>query len=716
MATVTRACTLCEAGCGLTVTLDAAGTITAVEGDLADPMSQGYLCPKGVAIQDVLTDPDRLRRPVVRQPDGSFVEVAWDHAFDLVGKRLRSIRRAHGNDAVATYIGNPAGHSMAAFQIGILVDALRTTNQYSAATTDQAPQSLVSWLLFGNQYLFPVPDIDRTDHLLIVGANPIISNGSLVQAPDWRRRIGAIRDRGGHVVVVDPRRTETARVAGNHVAVRPGTDALLLAAILAVIDAEGLVTPGRASDWTDGIPALLDAVRHVTPELAAPVVGVAPERIRELARAFATAPRAAAYSRIGPCQTRHGSVVAWLVIALNVVTGNLDEPGGSMFTRPAFDLQRMVGISGRTGSWKTRHSRVRGLAEFGGEFPAATLADEILATGDGQVRALVIFGGNPVLSFPNGGRMDEAMRELDFGVAVDFHINESTRHCDVILPPIASTEREHYDLIFHTWAVRNVARLSPALAAPDPNGRTEQDILMEVATRVGVGPTERVALWLLGRARGLLDPLRILDIGLRLGPWGLRRGRAGLSVAKLRAAGRTMDLGPLARELPARLFTSDKRLALAPPPLLDALALAVAELTAADTAPAADELLLLGRRRLRQKNSYLHNSQRLVKGRDRCTILLHPDDADSRGIADGDPVVVTSRVGKVELPAQVSDEMAIGVASIPHGWGHGRPGSVQQVADTHPGVSVNDLTDDHQLEVLTGNAAFNDLRVTVQRA
>ncbi|MDX1510956.1 MAG: molybdopterin-dependent oxidoreductase [Nitriliruptorales bacterium] len=713
MAEVRRTCQWCEATCGLVLDV-VDNTIVSVTGDPDDPLSQGYLCPKGVAAIDVGADPDRLRTPRRRRPDGTFVEIGWDEAFDLVGKNIRRIRREHGNDAVATYIGNTAGTATAAVQIGMAVDALRTRNQYAAASMDQAPQSLVSWLLYGHQYLFGVPDLDRTDHLLIIGANPLVSNGSLVSAPDWKRRIRAIQARDGHVAVVDPRRTETARVADAHHRVRPGTDVLLLAAMISTIERLELVDPGSAAGYLDGLEELLAAVRGVTPDVAAPIVGIEADEIVAMARAFATAKSAVAYSRIGPCLTRHGTAASWLVVALNIVTGNFDRPGGLMFSTPAFDLPTLARLTRRNGSYDAHRSRVRNLPELGGELPISTLADEIETPGEGQIRALFLIGGNIVRSAPNGRRLDRALAGLDFIVAVDPYINETTRHADVVLPPMLPLEREHYDFVFASWAVRNAARISPPAIEPHPDAMAEEHILLELSLQFAVGLRERLAMGVVRLLRPLLDPMRTLDVGLRLGPWGLRRGRDGLSVRRLREVGHTVDLGPLEPRMPKRLFTKGRRLDLAPALLVDALAEAVADLTT--DGGRNGELTLIGRRQLRTKNTWMHNSERLVKGRDRCTLLIHPDDADRFGVQDEQAVRVTSRVGQIELPAEVSDEIGPGVVSIPHGWGHDVEGNTQTIAMAHPGASVNDLTDDRILERLTGNAGFNAVPVTVAPA
>ncbi|HEX6913179.1 MAG TPA: molybdopterin oxidoreductase family protein, partial [Longimicrobium sp.] len=706
-----RTCTLCEAMCGLALEVEG-GRVVSVRGDADDPFSRGHICPKGVALADVHADPDRLRQPLRRTP-GGWKPVPWDEALDEAAERLRAVQRAHGRNAVAVYQGNPTVHNYGTMLYAPgFVRALGTRNRFSATSVDQLPHHLAAFWMFGHGLLLPVPDIDRTDFFLVLGANPAVSNGSLMSAPDAAGRIKAIRRRGGTVVVIDPRRTETAALADRHHFIRPGTDALLLLALLHVVFAEGLEKPGRLGDSIDG----LDEVRHLAadfpPERAAPATGIAAEEIRALARAFAAAPSAACYGRCGVSTQAFGALSQWFINLLNLATGNLDRPGGAMFARPAVDV---VGRSrpGGYGRWK---SRVRGLPEYGGELPVAVLAEEILTPGEGQVRALVTSAGNPVLSTPNGAQLDRALAGLELMVAVDFYLNETTRHAHLILPPTSPLEHDHYDLAFYALSVRNAAKYSPAVFPAPAGALHDWQIFLGLQRRLERGTRARLKHAALGR----LKPHGMLDLGLRTGPYGagLNPFGGGLSLRRLRRHPHGMDLGALHPALPARLFTPSGKIDAAPAPLLadlDRLRARLGE-SEAQGAAAADggfDLLLIGRRQLRGNNSWMHNYPRLMKGRDRCTLLLHPADAAARGIADGEMVRVGSRAGSVEVPAELSDEVMPGVVSLPHGFGHGRPGIAMTVAAAHPGASANDVTDELLVDALGGNAALNGVPVRV---
>ncbi len=709
--TVHRSCTLCEALCGLDIEVDDGGTITSITGDSYDPLSAGYLCPKGTALADLHTDPDRLKRPVAKQPDGSFAEISWTEAFDRTGDEIRRIQGEHGKDAFAIYFGNPSAHNSGSIFLLPFLKLLGTRNRYSATTTDQAPQALAAYKMFGHQALFPLPDVDRTDFLLILGANPAVSNGSLVTAPNFKQRIKDVRGRGGDVVVIDPRFTETAKIASAHHFIQPGTDAVLVAAMISVIFDEGLDRLGAVEGIVDGVAALRAAVESFDVETAARVTGIAADDIRDLAIGFARAPAAVAYNRVGVCQTRFGSVTSWLVNALNIVTGRLDTPGGAMFANPAADMHWLVAQVLEPGSYDGHRSRVRNLPEINGEFPVATLADEILTPGDGQVRGLMVNAGNPVLSAPNGARLDAACEQLEFMVSIDFYINETNRHADIILPPTGPLERDHYDLVFHALAVRNTAKFSPRVFEPEAGTKHDHEIILELAGRLGRGPLFGPLLGPLRWLSKVVDPMKIVDLVLRVGPHRL-------SLRKLkRAKHGVVDLGPLTPMLPDRLWTKDKRIQVAPDLFvaeLDASRRALCEGEAGELDDdAGRDLTLIGRRHLRSNNTWLHNSARMVKGRDRCTLLVHPDDAASRDIEDGGTVTITSRTGSVAAPVQLSDEVMPGVVSLPHGWGHDREGVSWQTARANPGVSVNDVTDHQLLDTLTGNAAYNEVRVRV---
>jgi anaerobic selenocysteine-containing dehydrogenase len=699
-----RSCTLCEATCGVAITTDG-DRVVSVRGDDADPFSKGYICPKAAALADLHHDPDRLRAPMLR--DGtSWRELPWDEALDLVAARLSGIRETYGNDAVGIYQGNPTVHNLGLLTYGqLLMRTLGTRNAYSATSVDQLPHMLAALLMFGNQLLMPVPDVDRSDLLICLGANPLASNGSLMTAPDMRSRLKAIRDRGGQVIVLDPRRTETAEKADRHLFVRPGTDAVLLLAMLHVVFAEGLARLGKLA--ATGEAELRTAATPWTPERAAPITGVAAGEIRVLARALATTPRAVLYGRIGVCTQEFGGLAAWLCYTLNAVTGHLDTPGGLMFTTPAIDPLPLAGVLGFDGGFRRWKSRVSGKPEFGGELPVSALAEEIEKAGDGQVRALLTSAGNPVLSNPGGPRLEKALRTLDFMVSIDPYMNETTRLANVILPPTSILEHTHYDVALNAFAVRNVAKYSPAVFARSADTRHDWEICLGLWTRMRLGRGARLAERVLGK----LGPEKIVDAGLRMGPYGLRRGLRGLSVAKLRASPHGIDLGPLEPRLPGRLTTPDRKVQLAPAPYLADLA----RLAKRFDRPAANGLVLIGRRHLRSNNSWMHNSERLVKGPARCTLLIHPDDAAARGLVDGGRASVSTARGAIELPVEITDAMMRGVVSVPHGWGHDRKGARLSVAATVAGASVNDIVDPAVIDELSGTSALTGQSVQVAR-
>ena len=699
-----RACNLCEAICGLEIRV-AGGEIVSIRGDAKDPLSRGHICPKAVALQDIHSDPDRLRHPMRRNGD-SWERISWDEAFDFAAEGIRSIQDRFGNHAVGAYLGNPNVHNYGSLVFGPpLLRALRTPNRFSATSVDQLPHHLAAYWMFGHQLLLPIPDLDRTDYLVVLGGNPAVSNGSIMTAPDVKKRLKEIRARGGKVVVVDPRRTRTAKLADRHLFVRPGSDAFLLAARVHTLFDEGLVAPGRLEGFTDGFETVRQAVSDFPAERVSDATGIAAESIRELARELAAAPSAAFYGRIGVSVHPFGSLCQWLVVVLNVLTGNLDRPGGMMFTRPAADLIDRGHGGGSYGRWK---SRVRGLPEFGGELPVAALAEEILTPGEGQIRALVTSAGNPVLSTPGGQRLDEALRGLDFMVSIDIYINETTRHAHLILPPTAALEHDHYDLVFHALAIRNTARYSPAVFEPAEDTRHDWQILHELRRRLDrkKGMKAGVDRFVMGH----LTPARSLDVLLRQGPYGkgFKPFGSGLSLARLRREPHGIDLGPLEPCLPGRLRNPERRIDLAPQVLVDDLDRLRSHLSEAPPA-----LMLIGRRQVRTCNSWLHNYPRLMRGEDRCTLLIHPEDAGRLGLEERQKVRVCSRVGEIEAPVEITDAIMPGVVSLPHGFGHGRTGSRLQVANQHPGVSVNDLTDPEQVDAPSGNAVLNGVPVTL---
>jgi anaerobic selenocysteine-containing dehydrogenase len=736
-----RTCPFCEATCGLEV--ETKGTeVVSVRGDERDVLSHGFICPKAYGLKQLHEDPDRLTTPLIRR-DGELREATWDEAFEEIDRRLTPLLAEHGRNAVAVYIGNPNAHNLSSLAYGpVWLRALGSQNIYSASTVDQMPKQVSSGLMFGHLLSVPVPDVDRTDHLLILGANPLVSNGSLLTAPDMRGRLRAIRERGGKVVVVDPRRTRTAEEADEHHYIRPGADALLLAAMACTLVEEDLVDPGRLAEHVDGLEQVTQVVRDFSPELVADACGVEAGEIRRMAHELAAAERAAVYARIGTCTQEFGTLASWLVDVLNVLTGNLDREGGAMFPLAAAGQRNASGTPGagkgvRIGRWQ---SRVRGLPETFGELPVAALAEEIETPGEGQVRALVTVAGNPVVSTPNSERLETAIEGLDFMLAVDIYVNETTRHADVVLPGPEPLEKSHYDLALYQLAVHNVAnysspvfepsgppewrtflRLAGVLAGQGPDADLDalDDLVISTVVQREVGDAgSRVA----GREPAELiealeprrGPERVLDFMLRVGPYGDGFGAEpdGLTLDVLEAHPHGIDLGPHRERVPEVLRTSSGKIELAP----EALIADVERLQGALARERNGGLVLIGRRQLRSNNSWMHNLPALVKGKDRCTLHIHPDDAQRLGLEDGGRAVISSAAGQIEAPVELTDGIMPGVVSIPHGWGHDAPGVKMRVASDHPGVNTNVLADESQVDPLSGNAVLNGIPVEVRAA
>ncbi|MDQ7809843.1 molybdopterin oxidoreductase family protein [Amycolatopsis sp. A133] len=709
MTTAHVTCPLCEATCGLEVTLDANRRVTRVTGDDKDVFSRGYICPKGASLGALHHDPDRLTTPLLKR-DGEFVEVSWQEAYDEIARRLPPIIEAHGRDAVAVYAGNPGVHNIALTLYGrVLYKALGTKNFYSATSVDQMPKHYSAGTMFGDPLAIPVPDLDRTRHLLVLGANPLVSNGSLMTAPDIRGRLRGIRERGGKIVVVDPRRTRTARFADEHHAIRPGTDALLLFALVNVLFTENRVRPGRLAEHLNGLDDVRALAEPFTPEAVAPRTGIGAAETRRMALELADAENAVVYGRIGTTTQTFGTLASWLVDVLNVLTGHLDEPGGAMFPLAACQPtgnRRPFAV----GRWR---SRVRGYPEVVGELPVATLADEIETPGEGQVRALITVSGNPGLSTPNAGRLAAALDSLDFMISVDVYLNETSRQADVILPGPSPLERPHFDLAFYQLSIRNVANWTPAtLSSALPQ---EWETMLRLTGIVaGQGPEADVSALDdfvaadVARRAGLevthdrTGPARLVDLMLRAGPYDV-------TLADLEAAPHGMDFGPLKPRIPEVLCTASGRIELAPEPVVADVPRLREELAK----PADDGLVLIGRRHLSSNNSWMHNLAPLIRGGNRCTVLVHPDDAARLGLADGALASVTSRAGKLEIPVEVTDEIRPGVVSIPHGWGHDADGSRTRVARANPGVNSNLVADETLLDVPSGTSVLNGIPVEV---
>lgn len=737
--TALRICPLCEATCGLVLTIDQ-DRVTGARGDRDDVFSAGFLCPKGASFAELDGDPDRLTRPLVRR-DGELTEASWDEAFAAVAAGLGKLA---GRD-VAVYLGNPNAHTIAgALYAPLVIKALGTRHVFSASTLDQMPKQVAQGYLYGNAFAFTVPDLDRTDHLVIIGANPLVSNGSVATAADFGGKLKALRRRGGRLTVIDPSRTRTAELADTHLAPRPGTDAALLFAVVHVLFAEGLLSPdlGGLADHVTGIEQVRALAADFPPPVVAPYCGLTVDDIRDLARSIAAAPSAAVYGRIGTTTVEFGTLASWLIDVINILTGNLDRPGGAMFplaaTAPARLRKTGAPKPGRgfsTGRWR---SRVSGFPEVASEFPATALAEEIDTAGDGQIKALITVAGNPVLSAPDGQRLAAALGGIEFMVSVDPYLNETTRHADVVLPPPPPSQSAHFDFALNNVAVRNNARYSPPVL-PLAGRPSEPEILSRLALIImGAGrdadpalADQQVIAMTLGKAvtetsssvfgrdpdeLATMLPAgpgyeRRLDMMLRLGAYGDGFGAHpdGLTLERLKAAPHGIDLGPLQPRVPEVLRTPSGTVELAAPALVaDAARLALA------LSHTPDGFVLIGRRHLRSNNSWMHNVAALAGGTNRCTLQIHPDDAHRLGLTDF--ARVKGPGGELTVPVEITDTIRPGVVSIPHGWGHGQPGTRLGIAATQPGVNVNQLNDGAALDPLSGTAVLNGLPVQISAA
>jgi anaerobic selenocysteine-containing dehydrogenase len=748
-----RTCNLCEAMCG--VVIEHAGEeILSIKGDKNDPHSKGHICPKALGLKDFHEDPDRLRVPQIKTEDG-WKQVSWNKAFNIIANKVKAIQKDHGKDAVGVYVGNPNVHHHGNILYLLnLFETLETKNRFSATSNDQLPHMRANYEMFGHQALFPVPDIDHTDLYILIGCNPAASNGSLMSAPDYLGRLKAIRKRGGQVILIDPKKSETARVVDQHLPIKPGTDALMLMALIHTLFDEGLVETGRLKSSIEGIADVQLLCTDYQPERVADICGMPAQTIRDLARKLATTPRAAIFGRMGTSTQEFGGLATWLVYVANILTNHLDERGGLMFTKPAADLVEVSTFLGEQGSVNSFQSK-SGLPEFSGELPANTMADQIEIEGPNQIKAMFMIAGNPVLSSPNSNRLDKAFAGLDFMVSVDSYLNETSKHADVILPSSSHLEQSHYDVALNMIAVRNVAKYSPPLFKPAKNTKHDWEIILEIARRLQptglldtlktearyqtlkrlgpdgvldlllrVGPygtqipgTSQIGAFIIDTIQDIFPPGHILRRALDVGPYGPQnRGLSkGLCVASLMNYPHGVDLGSLQSSLPERLFTQNKRIKLVPPSYSADMPRLRKFMEQASSAANADTLSMIGRRDVRSNNSWMHNSKRLVKGKNRCTMQIHPDDAAKRKISNGEEVRISSKLGSIQIPAEITDDIMQGVVSVPHGWGHNHGDTQLSVASVRPGVNVNILLDDGFVDKLTGTSVLNGVPVQVEK-
>jgi len=702
-------CTLCEAMCGIEVATQG-NRILSIKGDKDNPFSEGHVCPKASALKDLYDDPDRLKRPIKKVGD-EWQEIPWSEAFDYVAEKLHHIQSTHGKDAVGVYLGNPNAHNMGAILFGpYFYRALESHNRYSATSVDQLPHHIVSRRLFGHMSQIPIPDIDRTQHFVIIGGNPLASNGSIMTVPNVKKRLKGVQKRGGKVVVIDPKRTDTADLSCEHHFIRPGSDVLLLLAMLHVVFEKQLHSAEALLPYAEDLLDVEGYVKGFSPETVSELTGIKASQITKLVTDFCEAESAVCYGRMGASVQAFGTLTQYLIMLFNMLTGNLDRQGGMMFTQPAADI---LPVSSR-GSIGGYSSRVRGLPAFAGEYPVACLAEEILTPGEGQIKAMVIGAGNPVVTTPNTEQLERAFSQLDFVVSVDFYISETSRHADIILPPVTPLERDHYDVVFHNFAVRNYATYSEAVVNIDDNQLTDWQIYLSLAERLdklnGKSTAHYQALWQ-KQPQGLIDDL------LKSGQYGAHAssGKEGysLSLDKLKAHPHGIDLGPLQSALPNAIFHENKKIDLDFDYFMPDIARVKTHFF--DRMRNENQMVLIGRRHIKTNNSWLHNSPRMVKGNNRCTLQLHPVDAAKYQVQEGDRVKVTSRVGHVQVEAEITDSIMPGVVSIPHGWGHNKKGIKLGVASQYPGVNTNILTDEMQVDTLSGNGVLNGVPVSLER-
>ena len=691
-----RTCNLCEAMCGLKITYKEKKVISIV-GDKKDPLSKGYICPKSLALKDLYEDSDRLKTPIKRVENG-WKKISWTEAFDEVEHQIKKIQEQYGNDAVATYQGNPNVHNLGSMLYGgPFLKSLKTKQKYSATSADQLPHHIASLKMFGHQMLIPIPDIERTDYLLILGANPGASNGSLLTAPGFSQKIKNIQKRGGEVINIDPRYTETSKISSDHFFINPGKDALLLLSLLNVIFEQGIDEKTHLSSHLKGLEEIKEIIKQYPPQKTAAIIGIDSLEIQKIAKNFMNSKTAVCYGRMGVSTQEFGGICQWLINVINIVTNNMDKAGGAMFTKAAIDLVFMTGMKGKVGNFDRYRSRVHDLPEYSGELPVATLADEMIVEGEGQIKMLICTAGNPVLSTPNGKKLEKALEGLDFMVSIDIYLNETSKYANIILPSTNGLETLHYDLVFHQLAIRNTAKLSEVLFEKDENQKHDWQILNEL--------TERIT----GK-KNPLTPEMMLDNMFKFSSYKA----ANLSVKKLKENPSGIDLGALQPLLTKRIFTQDKKINISPKFFIDDLKRLDKELFNTNGEDKTNyPFALIGRRHLRNNNSWMHNSKLLMKGKNRCTVLMCPKDANNLSITNHQKIRITSNVGSIELPVEISDEMKEGVLSIPHGFGHNRQGTKIKLAEENAGESINDLTDDYNIDKLTGNVNFSGTRVKV---
>ena len=708
-----RVCNLCEAMCGLEIEHDGQKVLS-VKGDKKDPFSKGSLCPKGALIHKVHEDPDRLKTPLLKNKNGEWEEISWEKAFDIVGDKINEIRKKHGDDSVALYLGNPTVHNLGMMLFsGELRRSLRTKNFFSPTTMDQLPHHFIGYHMFGHAFNMPIPDIDRTDYFIMFGANPIASNGSIMSGCGPVEKIKTIQNRGGKVILFDPRATETSRVVDEHHFIKPSTDVFFLLGMLHLIQKNNWIQLGDLENHISGFEKLKNLAEEFTPEKVEKITGVSADVLKRLTKEFVQHDRAVMYGRMGMSTQEHGGLCHWLTSVINILTNHFDRPGGAMFTKPAVDIKRRKDWHLSHGRW---HSRVRKLPEFDGELPVSVMAEEMMTEGEGQIRGLITFAGNPVLATPNGKRLNEALPKLDFMVSIDIYMNETTQYADIILPPPSHLEIDHYDLIFNHFAVSNNAKFSPRLFEPKKGQQYDWQIAKALAERFS-----KVSNYKISFPHRHFNLRQLLNLALMTGPYGRlsspSRMFSGLSLQKLIDSKHGINFGGMQPRIPEVLNTKDQKIQIAADVFLEGMKEVKTALVEALKERPSNEFKLIGRRHLRSNNSWLHNVEELVRGKNRCTAMINTTDAAILALNNEDIITVKSATGSIEIPVEITDGIMSGVMSIPHGFGHNKKGTRLSVASKghHAGVSVNDITDQNRMDKVTGNAAFSGQKVTISK-
>ena len=705
-----RVCNLCEAMCGLEIEHDGSKVLS-VKGDAKDPFSKGSICPKGALIHKIHEDPDRLKQPIRKDKNGNWEKISWKEALDYTAQRIIELQEKYGRDAIAMYLGNPTVHNFGTMMfVGELKRMIGTKNNFSPTSMDQLPHHFIGYYMFGHPLNIPIPDVDRTKHLIMIGANPIASNGSIMSGCGPVERIRTIQQTGGKVILIDPRKNETAKYVDEHIYIRPGTDVYLLLAMLHLIQKNDWIDLKHLEGEVNGFSKLENITHDYTPQHVASITGITPEQIEKLTLEYVLEERAVLYGRMGMSTQEHGGLCHWLITVINILTGHCDKAGGAMFTDPAINIKRRKNFIQAHGRW---HSRVRGLPEFEGELPVSVMAEEMLVPGEGQIKGLITFAGNPVLSSPNGKRLDKALPELDFIVCVDIFLNATTRHADIILPPPSHLEIDHYDLIFNQLSVMNNAKFSEALFKPKEGQLYDWQIIKELVARLAPHSAKKP-----NRLYKLLTPRKLLNMGLMTGPYGKlshpSKWFSGLSLNKLIKSKHGISFGNLRPMIPEVLNTKDKKIQLADEVFLKALA-------DLELSPkfdlASNEFLYIGRRHLRNNNSWMNNVETLMKGKNRCTVMMNEIDGQRLNVVNGETLRVATSTGEIDLPVELTKNIMEKVVSIPHGYGHRKRGVELNVAadKSNAGVSVNDITDENRIDRLTGNAAFSGTKVKITK-